>query len=127
MKKRIFLLLTLSLIFLAGCSGELSSDELFQNAKTAYNSGNYQKAVTDLQTFMKKFPDDPEYPQVLFLYAFINANQLNNFEEAEKAYKKFLKKYPEHEMAASAKFELDNLGKPVDELILKMNDKNVKN
>ena len=46
----------------------------------------------------------------------INANDLKNFEEAGKFYKKFIDKYPDHDLADDAQYELNNLGKDINEL-----------
>lgn len=54
----------------------------------------------------------PEAPSALFMAAFLYANELNDLESAKTTYELFLEKYPENELAVSAKAELENLGKP---------------
>ena len=51
--------------------------------------------------------------------AFLYANEIGNLEFAREKYELFLEKYPEHEMAASAQPELDNLGISAEEILQK--------
>jgi outer membrane assembly lipoprotein YfiO len=82
-----------------------------------------KKALEAYKKFYQLFPTSKQAPTMLFLSAFIYNNEYNNepamLDSARKAYELFLQKYPDHELAASAKFELENLGKSPDELILK--------
>jgi hypothetical protein len=48
---------------------------------------------------------------MLFLSGFIYNNDLRQLDSAKIVYETFLKKYPDHELAASARFELETLGK----------------
>ncbi|GIV45488.1 MAG: hypothetical protein KatS3mg036_0306 [Ignavibacterium sp.] len=48
---------------------------------------------------------------------FICAENLKDYKRAEYYYKKFLKAYPDHELASSVKVELDNLGKSPEEIL----------
>lgn len=50
---------------------------------------------------------------------FINANELQNYDEATKLYKQFLVEYPNDELAASAQAELDNMGLSPEEILMK--------
>ncbi|MBU0473467.1 MAG: tetratricopeptide repeat protein [Bacteroidetes bacterium] len=79
----------------------------------------FEKAIKAYTEYQKKYTDDPKAPQALFLVGFIQANELGNIEAAKVAYTKFLKLYPESEMAESAHSEIDNLGLAPDEILLK--------
>ncbi len=83
------------------------------------NEESLLKAVKAYTKFHKKFHSDPKAPQTLFMIGFIQANELNNIEAAKSAYSKFLKLYPESEMAESAKAEIENLGLTPDEILQK--------
>ena len=74
-------------------------------------SAKYYKQVFD------KYPSSKDAPRALFMSAFINANSLNNFDEAKNIYELFIKKYPENELVTSAKEEIKNLGIPPGEII----------
>lgn len=78
-----------------------------------------QKALAAYKKFYELFPTSKQAPTMLFLTAFIYGNELNMLDSARKRYELFLEKYPDHELAESAKFELANLGRNPDELILK--------
>jgi hypothetical protein len=53
----------------------------------------------------------------MFLIGYLYNNELHHLDSAAAAYRRFLEKYPNHEMALSAQFELDNLGKSPEELL----------
>ena len=50
------------------------------------------------------------------MLGFIYANSLENLEEAKKYYSLFIEKYPNHDLADDAQYELNNLGKDINEL-----------
>jgi hypothetical protein len=50
------------------------------------------------------------------MIGFIYANELKDFEKAKIAYEKFLKDFPEHEMAKDARWEIDHLGKDISDI-----------
>ena len=77
------------------------------------------RAVKAYTEFHKKFHTDPKAAQTLFMIGFIQANELKNIEAAKVAYSKFLKLYPDSEMAESAKAEIENLGLTPDEILQK--------
>jgi outer membrane assembly lipoprotein YfiO len=82
-----------------------------------------KKALEAYKKFYQMFPSSKQAPTMLFLSAFIYNNEFNNepgmLDSARRSYELFLEKYPDHELASSAKFELENLGKSPDELIKK--------
>lgn len=80
---------------------------------------SYEKAIKAYTEYQKKYPDDPKAPQTLFMIGFIQANELGNIEAAKVAYTKFLKLYPESEMAVSAQSEIDNLGLSPEDILNK--------
>ncbi|WP_268761450.1 tetratricopeptide repeat protein [Candidatus Chrysopegis kryptomonas] len=51
------------------------------------------------------------------MLGFIHANELNDYKKAKIYYQKFIEKYPNSELATSAKFELENLGKEPEKII----------
>jgi outer membrane protein assembly factor BamD (BamD/ComL family) len=50
------------------------------------------------------------------MLGFINANDLKDYETAEKHYKKFLEVYPDHELSDDAQYEIETLGKDINDL-----------
>ncbi len=126
MKKYFLFVLSFWMIMTVACSGGETSEELYKRGLQAYNKGNKKEAVLVMEKYIKIFPEGDEYPSVLFLYGYINANDLKKLEVAEKIYREFLTKYPDDELAESVKFELNNLGKPADSLVLPQNMANDK-
>ncbi len=85
----------------------ISSDELRE----------YGSAVQYYREFFRRYPDRPDAPKALFLTAFLYNNELQNVDSARYYYLEFQRLYPANELAASARYELDNLGKPPEALI----------
>jgi len=99
----------------------LKTGELNQGLvnKSLTSEESMLEAVKAYSKFHKKFYTDPKAPQTLFMIGFIQANELKNDEAAKAAYSKFLKLYPDSEMAESAKAEIENLGLTPDEILKK--------
>ncbi len=87
--------------------GSLSSEE------------SLEKAVEIFRSIYDKYPDNEKAPMSLFLAGFIEANELKHFKEATETYQLFLEKFPHHELAISAREELDNMGLSPDEILKK--------
>ena len=53
----------------------------------------------------------------MFLIGYLYNNELHNLDSASAAYKRYLAKYPNDQYASSAQFELNTLGKPMEEIL----------
>ncbi len=73
-------------------------------------------AVSAFRRYLTAFPEGAQAPSALFLVGFIYNNELHRLDSAA-AYKEFLDRFPQNEMATSAKFELEHLGKPAAETL----------
>ena len=81
------------------------------------------KAVEIYSEIYKEYPDSTQAINSLFMVGFLEANELNRYEEAKETYKKFIEAYPDHPLAVSALAELKNLGKSPEEILQeKIND-----
>lgn len=100
----------------------LSPNYLLKAADISMNLSKGQQAIEFIDIILKKFPNYEKYPDCMFLKAYILENQLNDLKNAEKIYKEFLDKYPEHAFAVSAKSAIENLGIPPDVLIKKFEE-----
>lgn len=78
-----------------------------------------KKANEYYMMVFEKYPDDAEAPTALFMAGFIQANELNDYDQATKTYNTFLQKYPDNDLAASAKQELENMGLSPEEILRK--------
>jgi len=94
---------------------------LYQNKldKSLSERENLEKAIELFKKLHDQYPSSNYAPSGLFMAGFIYANELQNFTEAEKLYKQFLREYPDDELAASAQAELDNLGLSPEEILQK--------
>ncbi len=100
---------------------------LYQNkmVKNLSDIESYKKAEATFREVFNKYPEDSRAPMALFLSGFILANDLKNFEEATSTYNLFLEKYPKHELATSAKEELNNMGLSPDQILKNKAQKNI--
>lgn len=76
-----------------------------------------KKAVEIFHNVYEKYPESERAPMSLFLSGFIQANELGEYNEATATYNLFLEKYPEHELASSAKEELEYMGLSPEEIL----------
>ncbi len=96
---------------------------LYQNKliKNLTEKQSLEKAIQLFINVSEKYPQSSEAPKSLFMAAFIQANELNNYPEATKLYNLFIEKYPKHQLVASAKEELNYMGLSPDEILKKKN------
>ena len=65
---------------------------------------------------IKNYGGSAQEPHALFMIGYIYANIINDNKSAEIEYKSFLNQFPNHELYPSVKFELDFLGKSIEEI-----------
>lgn len=95
----------------------LASQALFRLGDVYMNRTNQvELAIETFQDTFDRYPDSDEGVKSLFMIGFVNANYLDDLGAAEQAYNRFLEKYPNHELGESVRFELKNLGRPVEEI-----------
>jgi outer membrane protein assembly factor BamD (BamD/ComL family) len=99
-------------------NGQKASAALYLLGETYQNGKHdYHTAINYYQAFVKKYPDLNSTPVAMFIIGFIYNNNLQMIDSARIAYQEFVTKFPNHELASSAKFELENLGKSPDEIV----------
>jgi TolA-binding protein len=103
------------LITLTACS-KLSEEEYYKTAKVMYAKEKYAEAVENFKKLVEYYPEGAHSAEAMFMMGFINANDIKNMQDAEKYYNEFIAKYPKHELADDAQYELNNLGKDINEL-----------
>ena len=98
---------------------------IYQNKMIDSLSGmqSYKKAVVLFKQVYNKYPNSEQAPTALFMAGFVEANNLYNFSEATKTYQLFLDKYPTHQLALSAKEELNNMGRSPEDILSGKNKK----
>ena len=75
-----------------------------------------EKSIAVYQRIIDEYPDGKWVVQAQFMIGYRYANDVKNFEKARESYTLFLQKYPDHELAMSAKWELENLGKDITDI-----------
>lgn len=77
---------------------------------------DFEHAIDAHKLLIKKYPDSKFSAQSLFMIGYHYANSINDTIAARNYYEKFLEQYPEHELASSVKWELDFLGKDINDI-----------
>jgi EpsD family peptidyl-prolyl cis-trans isomerase len=80
--------------------------EIAQMESDPYERIQYYREIVEY------YPDDAYAPQALFMIGFVYAEELQNKVEARRRFDELLQKYPESEVAESAKWMIDNMKKP---------------
>ena len=94
---------------------------IYQN-KLLKNMPENESIIKSLELFKsvyEKYPSSEQAPMGLFMAGFVQANELKDFDGATESYNLFLKDYPDHQLATSAKEELDNMGLTPEEVLQK--------
>ncbi len=77
---------------------------------------DFESAITEYRKVYQKFNNPQEEPHARFMIGYIYSNYLSDYDKARVEYVAFLEKYPDHELAPSVKFELENMGKDINEI-----------
>jgi len=96
---------------------EKSPEFLYTASQVAGSIRAFSQAINIYDWILEKYPNSDKAAKALFLKAFTLDNELRKYDEAKPIYEAFLSKYPNDEFAESAQFSLDNLGKPIEEII----------
>ena len=98
-------------------AGEHGDEALFRAAIIQDNAlKKPEMAVETLRRLLRAFPKSEYVPQAQFMIGFIYANSIKNYDKAREEYQKFLKEFPDNELVSSVKWELQNMGKDINQL-----------
>jgi len=111
-----FIVLTLLVLGFQGCEKKLGEQEYFDLAYQHMGKEQWSEAEKNFQKIIDDYPNGTYGSKAIFMIGFLNANYIKNFEKAEKYYKNFLEKYPDHDLSDDARYELENLGKDINDL-----------
>ncbi len=131
-KKLVLFLLILTVISMGGCKQKVTKNKAYyyEMGKENYAKGYYENSVESFKRVLEDFEGKSYRAESLFFIGYIYANELKDKPDglkiAEKYYKTLLKEFPDHELATSAKVELDNLGKSPEEIIMNINPESLK-
>jgi outer membrane protein assembly factor BamD (BamD/ComL family) len=91
---------------------------IFRAAEVNGNElGKIGRSIQLYERIAKDYPQSASASTALFLAGYSYHNTLHDLIRAEKAFKSFLERYPNHELAPAAQHELSTLGKPVKEIL----------
>ena len=118
MKKGVvtFMVLTLLVLSFQGCEKKLGEQEYFDLAYQHMGKEQWSEAEKNFQKIIDDYPNGTYGSKAIFMIGFLNANYIKNFDKAEKYYKNFLEKYPDHDLSDDARYELENLGQDINDL-----------
>ena len=95
----------------------MAAEYLFKAGDVSSGVSSYTNALEFFSGITQKYPQSQKASYALFLQGYINENNMHDTAKAKQFYTEFVAKYPAHEMAQSAKFSLDNLGKTPEQII----------
>lgn len=88
--------------------------------KTAMIEGDifedFEGCIDRLKRLQREYPNHNRAENAFFLVGYTYAEHLKDYDAAKSVYSAFLEKYPDSDLALSVKFELENMGKPIEEL-----------
>jgi len=89
----------------------LNETDLLQLAQSDQNP---EDRTRHYEALAERFPASPRAAQALFMVGFTWADELKEYGKAREAFQRFLSKYPQSDLAASARWMLDNMEKGLD-------------
>lgn len=114
--------------YVAYADSHKDSDEapkyLYEAANLAMNLNNSTEALDLFNRIIYQYPNFEKVPECMFLLGYIYENNLQNYGKAKELYEMFLSKYPNHDFADDARISIDNMGKPLEELVKEFETKN---
>jgi EpsD family peptidyl-prolyl cis-trans isomerase len=85
-----------------------SPEELWEIAQE--EDANYTR-IQYYRNIVNKYPDHKYAPQALFMIGFVYAEEVMDLVQARRTFDELIKKYPDTEVAESAKWMIENLNK----------------
>lgn len=98
-------------------NGNLTADYLYKAAEIARSLRTMPKAMSIYDWIIEDYQEYEKIPTITFIKGFILEQEYKKPEAAREVYEKFLERYPDHQMAESARFLLKNMGKSDEEIL----------
>ena len=89
-----------------------SPEELWNYARS---SDDPNVRIKTFEEIVEKFPDDKYAPQAMFMIGFVYLEELNDKVSADRIFSRVLDRYPDSDVAESAKWMLENMDAPLPE------------
>ncbi|MFQ6676941.1 MAG: tol-pal system YbgF family protein [Fidelibacterota bacterium] len=81
---------------------------------------DFEAAVSAYNSVLERYQTSEDSPKAQFMIGYIYANpqfgKIQNLEKARSTYEQFLENFPNHELAPSVQFEMENLGKDINDI-----------
>ena len=77
---------------------------------------DFEKALAEYRLVLSNHKGSKEEALAQFMIGYIYANVLKDFDKARSEYQVFLDRFPNHELHPSVKFEINHLGKDINEI-----------
>jgi TolA-binding protein len=77
---------------------------------------DFSTAIQEYRKVLETYSGSSQEPHALFMIGYIYANILKDNRSAEVEYRAFMEQFPNHELYPSVKFELEFLGKSIEEI-----------
>ena len=77
---------------------------------------DFEKALEEYRIVLNDYQGSKEEALAQFMIGYIYANVLKDLDKARSEYQVFLDQFPKHELFPSVKFEIDYLGKDINEI-----------
>jgi TolA-binding protein len=77
---------------------------------------DFTTAIQEYRKVIENYTGSSQEAHALFMIGYIYANVVNDPKSAEIEYNEFLKRFPTHELTPSVKFEIEFLGKGIEEI-----------
>jgi len=122
---RIFAFALVSALALASCKKQETAavngneTELFAKAQDLQKQEKFEDAVRTYREIARNFPTTKQGANSQFMVGYIYANHIKDYEQAKIELNRFIDKYSssaDSGLVAGAKFELQYLGKSIDEI-----------
>ncbi len=78
----------------------------------AQNSSDSWERLRHYQEIVDRYPQSDHAAKALFMVGFVNAEELKDFQSADRAFTRVLNEYPDSEVAKSAEYMLETMNKP---------------
>lgn len=88
-----------------------------KNIPNMSQSDALKKGIEAYRRVVNNYPKSKEAPVSLFMIGFMQSNELHNLDSARFYFHKFLQEFPDHEMASSARSEMENAGKSPEQIL----------
>lgn len=92
---------------------EKSPQDYFKEAQAATSA---TQRIELYRSLVKRFPNDSVTVQAEFMIGFTYAEDLGDTDRAREEFVKFIERHPNHELATSARWMMENMDKPAPDL-----------